>query len=65
MDFVKLPSVISKSSLLHQNIHIGEDHIDCSSRLEMIDDRQSTFKFLIPVSDNLLLTNILQDLILM
>ena len=52
MDFIKLSLVFIKCSVLYPNIPVGEDHIVCISRLRTIVDRQSGFKFLIPVPDN-------------
>ena len=52
MNFLKLLLVFTKCSVLYPNIPVGEDHIVCISRLWTIVNRQSGFKFLIPVSDN-------------
>ena len=52
MDFLKLSPVCTKCSVLYPNIPEGEDHIICISRLWTIVDRQSGFKFLIPILDN-------------
>ena len=52
MDFLKMSAVFSQCSVLYPNIPIGEDHIVCISRLWMIVDRQTGFKFLIPTADN-------------
>ena len=52
MDFLKLLLVFTKCSVLYPNIPIGEDHIVCISQHWTIVDRQSGFRFLIPVPDN-------------
>ena len=52
MYFLKFSLVFTQCSILHPNIFVGEDHIVCISRLWTIVDRQSGFKFLIPVPDN-------------
>ena len=52
MDFLKLSPVFTKCSVLHPNIPVDEDHIVCISQCWTILDRQSGFKFLIPIPDN-------------
>ena len=52
MDFLKLLSVFTKCSVSYPNTPVGEDHIVCISQLWTIVDRQSGFKFLIPVPDH-------------
>ena len=52
MDFLKLSLVFTQCSVLYPNITVGEDHIVWISRVWTIVDRQSGFKFLIPVPDN-------------
>ena len=52
MDFLKLSPVFTKCSVLYANIPVDKDHIVCISRLWTIVDRQSGFKFLIPLPDN-------------
>ena len=51
LDFLKLLRVFTSCSVLYSNNSVGEDHIVCILRLRTIVDRQSRFKFLIPVPD--------------
>ena len=51
MDFLKLSLVFPKCCVMYPNIHAGEDHIVCISRLWTIVHRQSGFKFLIPAAN--------------
>jgi len=52
MDFLKLTPVFIKCSVVYPYIPFDEHHVVCISRIGIIVDRQSGFKFLIPVSDN-------------
>ena len=52
MDFFKLSPAFTKCSVLYLNIPVGEDHVVYISQLCTIVNRQSVFKFLIPVPDN-------------
>ena len=51
IDFLKLLLVFTKCSFLYPNIPVGKDHIVCILQVWTIVDRQSGFKFLIPVLD--------------
>ena len=52
MNCLKLSLIFTKCSVLYPYIPVGKDHILCISQLWTIVDRQSGFKFLIPVPYN-------------
>ena len=52
VDFLKFSLVFTQCFILYLNIPVGEDYIVCISQHWTIVDRESGFKFLIPVPDN-------------